>query len=161
MPRQTLHNAFRADGDEAAVTVVDHSWDKRLGHQDVLQHAGAQLALVIGKGLFQDGGPRGILDDRVSHQDVWWSEGVHDRLVHHRHRLRLRHIGLDRHPSHAQRLEFLEQRVGALRLAEIVDPDIGATPGKDAHDHPTEFPTPPGHHRNLLRQVDLEHRRTS
>jgi hypothetical protein len=35
-----LHHAFGADGDEAAIAVAQHVWDKGLGHQDVLQDAG-------------------------------------------------------------------------------------------------------------------------
>jgi hypothetical protein len=31
-----LHDAFGADGDEAAVAVADHLWDKSLGHEDIL-----------------------------------------------------------------------------------------------------------------------------
>jgi hypothetical protein len=131
--------------------VADHTWDKRLGHQDVLQHTGAKLALVIGKGLFQDAGPRVVLDDGVIHQDVRWPQGVHDCLVHGSDRRGLRDIGLDRHRPHAQRLEFLEQHVGALRLTEIVDRDVGATPGKGVDNDPAEFPTAPGHHRDFLR----------
>jgi len=113
----------------AAATLFDHllGGDLRAekGTFEIYRH---YLVVLIFGGV-EDRGAR--LDPGVVHHDVYPAELAHRRPVdEHLQVGELAHIGLDTDRLIAQPTDLLLECLGRLRMAHIVDDDIGVLPGK-------------------------------
>ena len=122
---EILHGALGVDGNHAPPFPGDHRRDEGLRHQDIVQHARAKLAFVIGRFLIQHRHPL-VLDHRIVDNNIRRAEFILHLPPHGANRGLIGDIGLHRKGARPFRLQFGHQFHSLGRIAIIVDGDIRA-----------------------------------